>query len=269
MSVAPVMGSLEGRRCLVIGASRGIGAAVATRLAAEGGTVDAVARDGPALEQVVADLDGTGHGWVAADLTTDAGRRALTAHLDAREVDIVVSGLRVREPWRRVADTTAERFASSLVDNTAYLVELMAALLPAQRARRFGRWIALSSIVAGTGGAGQAAYVAQKAALEGLVRTLALEEGRYGITANVVAPGFIDTEGTSTNYPPAVGQALGSANALGRIGTVEEVAHVVAMLAHPAAGFVTGATIPVSGGAELGWAFADVVRRANSPAGGH
>jgi NAD(P)-dependent dehydrogenase (short-subunit alcohol dehydrogenase family) len=93
------------------------------------------------------------------------------------------------------------------------------------------------------------------------MRTLALEEGLNGITANVVAPGFIRTEGTVA-YPTEVFERLSAANALGRVGHPQEVAHVVSMLAHPDGGFVTGATIPVSGGVELGWAIGEAARGA-------
>ena len=107
-----------------------------------------------------------------------------------------------------------------------------------------------------------ASYGASKAGLIGLTRVLAGEYGKFGITANVVAPGFIRTEGTELAYQESVFQALSQSNVLGRAGTPEEVAHVVAMLAHPEGGYITGATIPVSAGVQLGWSIDQVVKQA-------
>jgi 3-oxoacyl-[acyl-carrier protein] reductase len=249
-------------RALVIGASRGIGAAVARRLAADGLAVTAVARDGAALGDVVGGLDGTEHHAVVADLATHAGRADLVAQLADAPCHVVVLTLRVRRPWARLEATSGEDLVQSFAENTEYLPTVLSACLPGQRAAGFGRWIAISSAMAELGGAGQAAYVAQKGALEALMRTVAVEEGRHGITANVVAPGFIRTDGTEQTYDPAIFDALARSNALGRPGTPDEVAHVVAMLAHPSGGFVTGATIPVSGGVQLGWSIDAAVRHA-------
>lgn len=265
MSAAP----LAGRRALVVGASRGIGSAVAERLADDGAQVAAVARDADRLGAVVERLAGTGHSAHAADLTVPRDRDRLVDQLGAGPVDIVVSGLRVRRPWSRMIGLAPDSLGSALSENTSYIAHLVTALAPRQRDRRFGRWIVLSSSVAGLGGEGQGAYVAQKAALEGLVRTLALEEGRFGITANAIAVGFVTTEGTDGAYTPEVRDALGRANTLGRPGSAEEVAHVVSMLADPRCGFVTGATLPVSGGTELGWAIGAAVRAARASTTNH
>lgn len=250
------------RRALVIGASRGIGAAVARRLASDGMAVTGVARDGAALDDVLRGLAGTNHHAVAADLATPEGRAELVAQLADTPCHVVVLTLRVRRPWAKLDATTGEDLVRSFAENTEYLPTVLAACLPAQRDAGFGRWIAISSAMAELGGAGQAAYVAQKGALEAIMRTVAVEEGRHGITANVVAPGFVRTEGTETSYDPATFDALCRSNALGRAGTPDEVAHVVAMLAHPSGGFVTGATIPVSGGVQLGWSVDAAVRHA-------
>jgi len=254
--------TLAGRHALVVGASTGIGEAVAHRLAADGAAVTVVARRAEEVRRVRDALPGEGHRHVPADLTVDAERQRLCDELSERNVDVVVTGLRIRRPWAPLRRSDPADFGRELVEHTAYFVDLARALLPAQRRAGFGRWVVLSSAVAAIGGAGQGAYVAHKSALEGLVRTLALEEGRHGITANVVAPGFIETEGTTGAYPAEVRAGLGSTNALGRAGTCEEVAHVVASLVHPLGGYVTGATVPVSGGTELGWAIDAAVREA-------
>ncbi len=266
MSPAP---PLAGRRALVVGGGRDLGAAVAGRLAADGATLLLVGRDARSLRGVQARLDGSGHDHLAADLTDPADLSRLCAHLHRiAPVDVVVTGLRVREPWTRLEHTGTDALADALADNVAYLADLIRAVLPGQRRTGFGRWVVLSSAVAALGGEGQGAYVAQKAALEGLVRTLALEEGAHGITANVVAPGFVDTDATRTAYPPEVAHALGAANALGRAVRPAEVAHAVAALAHPDAGAITGTTLPVTGGTELGWAIGAAVREARRTAAG-
>lgn len=247
----------------MVGGGRDLGAAVAERLADDGATLLLVGRDARSLEEVRGRLAGDGHDHLAADLTDPADLTRLCAHLrGVAPVDVVVTGLRVRQPWTRLEDISGDELADALADNVAYLADLVRAVLPGQRRAGHGRWVVLSSAVAALGGEGQGAYVAQKAALEGLVRTLALEEGRHGITANVVAPGFVDTDATRAAYPPEVGDALGSANALGRAVRPEEVAHAVALLVHPDAGAITGTTVPVTGGTELGWAIGAAVRSA-------
>ncbi len=224
-----------------------------------------MARDVAALDDVLGRLDGQGHRSVVADLATPSGRARLGTELAAEQCFVVVLALRVRRPWARLEAMSGEDLVRSFAENTEHLPAVLGACLPGQRAAGFGRWIAISSAMAELGGAGQAAYVAQKGALEAVMRTVAVEEGRHGITANVVAPGFIRTNGTEETYDPATFDALARSNSLGRPGTPEEVAHVVAMLAHPAGGFVTGATIPVSGGVQLGWSIDAAVRQSARP----
>lgn len=236
---------------LVVGASRDIGAAVARRLDADGLRVVLVGRDAEGLEKTAADL--TDARTVVADIATGEGTDAILAA--AREVEpaVVVAVARTRDPWARLPKLDPAALGRAVHDHLAYLVALIGVVVPVQRRRRHGRWVFVSSTVATMGGVGQAAYAAHKLALEGLSRTLALEEGRNGITANVVSPGFIDTAGTRRNYPPDVFAAVSAMNALGRAGTPDEVAHIVSALADPRAGFVTGATLLVGGGVELAW----------------
>lgn len=247
---------------LVIGAGRDIGAAVARRLAADGCDLLLVGRGIEGLERVAAQIAAVGgtSEVLAADVTTEDGVTALVAAAQRTAPAVVVALARTREPWQRVAGLDPHAVGRAVDAHLTHLVALAAVVLPVQRAANQGRWIFVSSLVTSTGGPGQAAYTAHKLAMEGLSRTLALEEGRHGITANVVAPGFVDTDGTREHYPPRTFRALAAMNALGRAGRCEEVAHVVAALAHPLGGFVTGATVPVGGGAELGWPTALLAR---------
>jgi 3-oxoacyl-[acyl-carrier protein] reductase len=117
--------------------------------------------------------------------------------------------------------------------------------------RRQGTIVVMSSIVGAAGNAGQANYAAAKAGLVGLVRSLARETGSRGVRVNAVAPGFILTDMTESLLTPERRSALEERTALGRLGTPEDVAGVVAFLCSPASAFVTGAVLPVDGGLSL------------------
>lgn len=240
------------RRALVLGASQGIGAAIARRLDADGFDVTIVARSVDGLAATASSMHHATE--VAIDLATVGGRDDLEAHLAAAgQPHVVVGVAHVRRPWSRVADTDPQAYGSSVDDHLAHLVAVARGAIPFQRSERFGRWILVGSLAATLGGHGQSVYVAQKSAMEGLARSLAVEEGRHGITANVVVPGFVDTENTLARYSSDQRAAFGRGSAVRRAGTPEEVAHAVSFLADERAGFVTGASIPVTGGAELGW----------------
>jgi len=249
------------RVALVVGASRGIGAAVAQRLADDGHDVLVVGRDAEALGAVAAGVRGAEP--VVADVSSDAGIERLVDVAERRQPTSVVAVARVREPWRRISALDPGDLGRAVEVHTRYLLALGRTVLPLQRRDGFGRWVFLSSLVASQGGPGQGAYAAHKAAVEALCRTLAVEEAHHGITANVVAPGFIPVAGLDAHYGDEMFAALGAMNATGRPGTPEEVAHAVSFLVDRRAGFITGATIPVDGGAALGW---PIARAAADPA---
>lgn len=236
---------------LVLGASRGIGAAVADRLGDDGFQLVLVGRTESDLVDVAkrsayAEV-------VVADVATVEGTATVVAAAERTRPEVVVALARTRAPWKRVSKLDPGELGRSVDHHLDHLIALAKVILPAQRAAGHGRWIFVSSTVALMGGPGQAVYAAHKLAMEGLSRTLALEEGRNGITANVVAPGFIATEATRSHYPQDMFAALSSMNTVGRAGTPEEVAHMVAALADQRSGFVTGATLVVGGGVELAW----------------
>ncbi len=236
---------------LVVGASRDIGAEIARRLGEDGFHVVLVGRSEADLEASAAPIRSAE--IVVADIATAEGTQAILGAAERTLPAVVVAVARTRDPWQRLPKLDPAALGKSVDDHLAYLVALTRVVIPAQRARKHGRWIFISSTVATMGGPGQAAYSAHKLAMEGLARTLALEEGRNGITSNVVAPGFIETEGTRANYDADMFSAVSAMNTVGRAGTPEEVAHIVSALADRRAGFVTGATLLVGGGVELAW----------------
>ncbi|MBA2554707.1 MAG: SDR family oxidoreductase [Geodermatophilaceae bacterium] len=244
------------RPALVIGASRGIGAAIADRLADDGFHLILVGRTESDLvsvaERNVAKRSASAE-VVVADIGTAEGTKAVVAAAVRSQPEVIVAVARTRAPWKRVSKLDPGEVGRSVDHHLDHLIAVAKTVLPAQRAAGYGRWVFVSSTVALMGGPGQAVYTAHKLAMEGFSRTLALEEGRNGITANVVAPGFIDTEATRTNYPDDMFAALSAMNTVGRAGTAEEVAHMVSALADRRAGFVTGSTVVVGGGVELAW----------------
>ena len=247
------MTGLRGRSALVLGASRGIGAETARRLADSGASVTLVGRDVGLLELVNDSCRAGDHRTLAVDLGSVEGRSRLAEAASNLKFDVVVAATRQRQPWRRITETSAADVMRSMDAHVSHLLDLAHVVLPSQRQGGFGRWVFIGSLVAQIGGRGQAEYVMHKAAVEALSRTIALEEGRYGITANVVAPGFIATEATLGAYDPDAFATLARSNAVERAGTPEEVAHVVDMLCDPRGGFVTGSVLPVGGGVELNW----------------
>ncbi|RMF72294.1 MAG: 3-oxoacyl-[acyl-carrier-protein] reductase [Acidobacteria bacterium] len=249
----PVFPGLEGRLALVTGGSRGIGREIARALAAAGARVWLTARTAEAAEQAAAAIVEHG-GWargVALDLS-DPERAAQACQEIAREtrddggISLLVlnagmtrDGLILRmglEAWREVIDA-----------NLTGAFVVTKALVPAMIRARFGRIVALSSVVARTGNPGQAKYCASKAGLHGFVRALARELASRSITVNAVAPGFIETDMTRA-LPEATRKGLLDQVPLGRLGTPEDVAGAVLFLLSDLAAYVTGEVIDVNGG---------------------
>ena len=232
---------------LVTGASRGIGAAIASALAGEGWAVGVNYRsDEEGAERVAGAIEGGGGRALAmrGDVADPDVPDALLGELERRfgPVLVLVNNAGVRadnlspqiddEDWRRVLETNL----------TAAFRLTRRALRPMLKAR-YGRVVNIASVAGVRGNPGQANYVASKAGLIGLTRTVAAEVARRGVTVNAVAPGIVETELASD-----VVDDLAKAVPARRAGTPEEVAACVRFLVSPDAGYVTGTTLTVDGG---------------------
>jgi len=249
MSTAPLAGEIA----LVTGASRGIGHAIALALAARGATVVGTATGAAgvaAIDSALAAAGARGRG-IALDVGEAPACEAAIEAVEAREgpVTILVNNagitrdtllLRMKpEDWEAVIST-----------NLGSVFRLSKAVLRGMMKARKGRIINIASVVGLIGNPGQANYCAAKAGIGGFTRSLAREVASRGITVNVVAPGFIDTDMTK-GLPEAQRAALAAQIPLGRLGAPADVAEAVCFLAGPGAAWITGETLNVNGGMHM------------------
>ncbi|MDX6581556.1 MAG: hypothetical protein QOI10_740 [Solirubrobacterales bacterium] len=217
------------RRALVTGAARGIGAAIADRLRADG------------LEVVTADRDD------GCDLRFDVAGDELP---ELGEVDVCVSNAAITDTIAPAHRMTAEQWERDISVNLTGAFRVIAACLPGMRERRQGRIVVISSGAARAGLPGQAAYAASKAGLLGLVKTVAAENVARGITANAILPGLVATENVLA-MPAEIRERLLETLPSGRMAEPAEVAALAAYLASEEAGYVTGEAIAIDGGGSL------------------
>ncbi|SDX11966.1 3-oxoacyl-ACP reductase FabG [Marinobacter mobilis] len=246
--------SLAGKIALVTGATRGIGKAIADALAAQGAKVVGTATTQAGADAITdylktAGYDGFGIVMNVADPESiDAGLKLVAEQAGAPHILVNNAGITRDNLLMRLKD---DDWADVIETNLASVYRTSKAVLRGMAKARWGRIINVSSVVADMGNAGQANYCAAKAGVEGFTRSLAKEMSNRGITANCVAPGFIDTDMTK-KLDDKQREAMLDIIPAGRLGRPEEVAAVVAFLASDAAGYVTGETIQVNGGMYMG-----------------
>jgi 2-hydroxycyclohexanecarboxyl-CoA dehydrogenase len=242
---------LAGQTALVTGAARGIGAAVARRLASDGASVVITDRDGAAAEALARDIGGTARA-VELDVTrTDVVRDVVLA---CGPLAILVNNAGVDQHAFFTA-TTPDDWDMLLAVNLRSVLATCHAALPAMQSAGYGRIVNIASEAGRMGSRGGAVYAAAKGGVIAFTRSIARENGRKGITANVVAPGPIDTpllRRAVEQGGDRLLDAMTGATLAARLGTPEEVAAAVAFLASREAGYITGETLGVSGGMGCG-----------------
>ena len=252
MSIDPMNTKpLQGDIALVTGASRGIGAAIADLLAAQGATVIGTATSdagAQAIGERLAPLGGHGRRLDVADgaeveaLVDGIAKEFGAISILVNNAGITRDNLLMRmkdEDWNAILDT-----------NLSSIFRTSKAVMRGMMKARKGRIINIASVIGVTGNAGQANYAAAKAGIIGFSKSMAREIGSRNITVNVVAPGFIETDMTRDLPEDAKAKMLADI-ALGRLGSPRDIAEAVAFLAGPAAAYITGETLHVNGGMHM------------------
>lgn len=245
---------MQSKTCLVTGASRGIGRGIAERFGEDGCEVAVNYRTAEeAAEETVSRVEEAGGSALAvqADVTDIERVRRMRdrIHEEFGQVDVLVNNAGITQDVR-FTEMTHEEWDVVLdvhLDGTFHCTQ---AFYEDLAAAEEGRLVNISSIVGKGGNFGQANYATAKAGIFGFTRTLALELARDGTTANCVAPGFIRTRMVE-NIPEEIKDAIREDTPLGRLGTVEEIAEVVAFLASDRSSFITGEVIDANGGKDL------------------
>ena len=244
------MASLEGKTALVTGASQGIGRACALELAKSGAKIALAARNEAKLAEVAAEITAAGGTAqifvldVASEESIKATTKAAVAQFGV--VDILVNNAGITRDGLMMRMKRAD-WDDVLTTNLTGAFVMTQGVISSMLKARWGRIINISSVVARAGQAGQANYAASKAGLIGLTRSLAREFASRNVTVNAVAPGYIETAMTAV-LDEKQREAMMANIPLGRAGTDAEIAHAVAFLASPEAGYITGHVLDVNGG---------------------
>jgi 3-oxoacyl-[acyl-carrier protein] reductase len=242
--------NLDNQVAIVTGASRGIGRAIALELAKQGATVIGTATSesgAAAIGEAFAQAGVKGRGAVLNvndAAAADAFIESTVKEFGGLNVLVNNAGITKDQLAMRMKD---DEFDAVIDTNLRAVFRLSRAVLRPMMKARGGRIINITSVVGSSGNPGQANYAAAKAGVAGMTRALAREIGSRGITVNCIAPGFIDTDMTKV-LPEEQRTALTAQIPLGRLGSPEDIAHAVAFLASPFAGYITGTTLHVNGG---------------------
>ena len=250
------MQELKNKKVLILGVGKGIGKAIAIELSRMGAIILGVAKSNTGFKEVRNELSKNEHQLWEIDLSTNAGHSLLEKKIEENGYPhIVIANLFIRRKKEKLIDCANNIPEINFTENINCLLKIMDKIILFQRKEKFGRWIGISSFASEIGVPGQALYNAQKSAMLSFFKTLAVEEAKNYITANIISPGFIETPGTIDHIETNVYNKISKMNLLGRAGKPEEVAYVAGFLASQRASYITGVDIPVCGGANLAWQF--------------
>ncbi|HBY38765.1 MAG: 3-oxoacyl-ACP reductase FabG [Pseudomonadota bacterium] len=246
------MSDLQGKIALVTGASRGIGKAIATQLAEQGAIVIGTATSDAGAAAITEYLQASGGKGMTLNVTepgaSEALVKAITDEFGAVEILVNNAGITRDNLLMRMKD---DEWQAIMDTNLTSIFSLSKAVLRGMMKKRFGRIVSIGSVVGCAGNAGQANYAAAKAGVIGFSKSLAREVASRGITVNVVAPGFIDTDMTKA-LSDEQREAIFKDIPANRLGQPEEIAATVSFLVSTGAAYITGETIQVNGGMYMG-----------------
>jgi 3-oxoacyl-[acyl-carrier protein] reductase len=246
------MSDLQGKIALVTGASRGIGKAIATQLAEQGAIVIGTATSDAGAAAITEYLQASGGKGMTLNVTepgaSEALVKAITDEFGAVEILVNNAGITRDNLLMRMKD---DEWQDIIDTNLTSIFTLSKAVLRGMMKKRFGRIVNIGSVVGSAGNAGQANYAAAKAGVIGFSKSMAREVASRGITINVVAPGFIDTDMTKALTDDQK-EAIFKDIPANRLGEPDEIAATVAFLVSDGAAYITGETIHVNGGMYMG-----------------